>query len=959
MTRWAKDVSPNNALPEYPRMQMVRKDWLNLNGLWDIKLADGTNAKILVPYPVESALSGVMKHSDRLTYRRTFEVPAAWRGKRVLLHFGAVDWRAEVFINGQAVGKHEGGYAPFSFDVSSALKKDGPQEVVVNVWDPTDFGTQPRGKQVDNPSGIFYTSVSGIWQTVWLEPVGSSCITGIKAVSDIQTRTVVFTIQAEGGTSDKVTIQCKALRAKVSGRTGEPIAMSVSKAKLWSPDAPTLYPITVKLASGDTVQSYFAMRKTSVGKDKDGIMRMMLNDEFIFQHGPLDQGWWPDGLYTAPTDAALQYDLKMLKSMGFNMLRKHVKVEPARFYYHCDQMGVLVWQDMPSRSVGGDGTMVPGFDPFGGESGKADFEREWKEIIEAFQFFPCIVMWVPFNEGWGQYDTERIAAWTKALDPTRLVNNASGWVDKNCGNIVDMHNYNGPAMSPVEETRASVLGEYGAFSPGFRGHVWKEKGNSVEFSPENQNALFNPYNLANKEIHRLIGKGLSAAVYTQLTDVEDEVNGLMSYDREVVKMPLEKLAASNRALNIPPPKVKALIPNAQEKAQMWSYTTDSVQAGTNWFAEDFDDSAWKKGLGGFGHVAEHRGAVVGTKWDTKDIWIRRTVELSAEDLAHPERLFFDFYYDENVEIYLNGTLACKLTHGPNRYVVSPLSPQTAKALRAGKNLIAAHGSTTQIEVTRWQNIDIGLSRNLDVKTLLFLGDSITAAGGYVRIIEAELANQPPMNSWKVINRGLGSETVSGLSEPNHPPGPRPCLFARLDKELAEVKPDWVVACYGINDGIYHPFNKERFAAYQAGIETLIRKVHASGAHLVLLTAPPYARPGLELPKGTRAQDATKLLARLNAEGETEAEKDPRKFGYICLYPYYDYVMAQYAKWLLSLNDRNDVHVIDLRTPMLADVKAAYEGTDGVHPSGVGHEIMARAFLLQWPLINAAVTAGGK
>jgi len=405
MTRWAKDVSPNNALPEYPRMQMVRKDWLNLNGLWDIKLADGTNAKILVPYPVESALSGVMKHSDRLTYRRTFEVPAAWRGKRVLLHFGAVDWRAEVFINGQAVGKHEGGYAPFSFDVSSALKKDGPQEVVVNVWDPTDFGTQPRGKQVDNPSGIFYTSVSGIWQTVWLEPVGSSCITGIKAVSDIQTRTVVFTIQAEGGTSDKVTIQCKALRAKVSGRTGEPIAMSVSKAKLWSPDAPTLYPITVKLASGDTVQSYFAMRKTSVGKDKDGIMRMMLNDEFIFQHGPLDQGWWPDGLYTAPTDAALQYDLKMLKSMGFNMLRKHVKVEPARFYYHCDQMGVLVWQDMPSRSVGGDGTMVPGFDPFGGESGKANFEREWKEIIEAFQFFPCIVMWVPFNEGWGQYDT--------------------------------------------------------------------------------------------------------------------------------------------------------------------------------------------------------------------------------------------------------------------------------------------------------------------------------------------------------------------------------------------------------------------------------------------------------------------------------------------------------------------------------------------------------------------------
>jgi beta-galactosidase/beta-glucuronidase len=350
-----------------------------------------------------------------------------------------VDWRAEVLINGQAVGQHEGGYAPFSFDVSGALKREGPQEVVVQVWDPTDFGTQPRGKQVVNPSGIFYTSVSGIWQTVWLEPVGSSCITGIKAVSDIPKKTVTFTIQAEGGKSDKVTIQCQDLGAKVSGRIGEPMAMSVPSAKLWSPDVPTLYPITVKLSSGDTVQSYFAMRKTSVGKDKDGIMRMMLNDEFIFQHGPLDQGWWPDGLYTAPTDAALQYDLAMVKSMGFNMLRKHVKVEPARFYYHCDRMGVLVWQDMPSMSVGGEGCGRPGASPFS-EAAKANYEREWKEIIETFQFFPCIVMWVPFNEGWCQYDTERIAAWTKELDPTRLVNNASGWVDKHYGDIVDMHN---------------------------------------------------------------------------------------------------------------------------------------------------------------------------------------------------------------------------------------------------------------------------------------------------------------------------------------------------------------------------------------------------------------------------------------------------------------------------------------------------------------------------------------
>jgi len=708
-TRWARDVSPTNALPEYPRMQMVRKEWLNLNGLWDLKLADGTEAKILVPYPVESALSGVMKHSDRLTYRRTFAVPKAWRGKRVLLHFGAVDWQAEVFVNGQAVGQHEGGYAPFSFDVSGALKKDGPQEVVVKVWDPTDFGTQPRGKQVKNPSGIFYTSVSGLWQTVWLEPVGSSYITGIKAVSNIQKKTVTFTIQAEGGKADKVTIQCQDLGAKGSGRIGEPIALSVPKAKLWSPDAPTLYPITVRLASGDAVQSYFAMRKTSLGKDKQGITRMMLNDKFIFQHGPLDQGWWPDGLYTAPTDAALQYDLQMLKSMGFNMLRKHVKVEPARFYYHCDQMGVLVWQDMPSMSVGGEGCGRPGANPFG-EAAKANFEREWKEIMDAFQFFPCIVMWIPFNEGWCQYDAERIAAWTKELDPTRLVDNASGWFDKNCGDVVDMHNYRGAGMFPVEEKRASVLGEYGGMHVPVKGHSWKDDGNWGDFSIDNQNGTFERYRELNKAIHRLIGKGLSAAVYTQITDVETEVNGLMSYDREVVKMPLEKLAASNRALQLSPPKIKTLVPNAQEASQTWSYTTDGAQGGQKWFAEDFDDSAWEKGQGGFGALNAFEASVK-TALKKKDLWIRRTMELSAEDIARPEQLYFDVFHDQDVEIYINGILACNLK-GADNYVLSPLAPQATKALRAGKNWIAAHCATYKTEPERWLYIDIGFSRKL-------------------------------------------------------------------------------------------------------------------------------------------------------------------------------------------------------------------------------------------------------
>ncbi len=712
MTKWATDVSPTNVLPEYPRPQMVRKEWQNLNGLWDVKLADGTETKILVPFPVESSLSGVKKHSDRLTYRRTFEVPNAWKGQRVLLHFGAVDWQADVIVNGQPVGKHEGGYAPFSFDISQALKKGGKQEVEVKVWDPTDFGTQPRGKQVVNPGSIFYTSVTGIWQTVWIEPVRTSCITYIKAVSDIHKKTVTFTIHAEHGESDNIYIQCKELNAKVSGKAGEPIVMSVPMAKLWSPDSPRLYPITIKLASGDEVQSYFAMRQISLGKDKDGITRMMLNDTFVFQHGPLDQGWWPDGLYTAPTDAALKYDLEAIKKMGFNMLRKHIKTEPARFYYHCDQMGVLVWQDMPSRSVGGDGTQVPGFEPLGGEQGKANFEREWKEIIETFQFFPCIVVWVPFNEGWGQYDAERIAAWTKKLDTTRLVNNASGWFDKKCGDIVDMHNYNGPGMFPMEANRASVLGEYGGMGLTVKGHSWQENGNVSYASNENQNALLLHYERINRDIHRLIGKGLSAAVYTQITDVEGEVNGLMTYDREISKMPLEDLRASNLMLQQPVPKIKEILPNAQRAGQIWSYTTDTLQIAKEWFAEDFDDSSWKKGKGGFGNVAPHRGAVIGTNWDTKDIWIRRTVELTAEDIAHPEQLFMDFYYDENIDVYFNGTLACSLRKGTNSYVVGSLTPEVFMALRIGLNCIAAHGSTTHIESTRWQNIDIGLSKKL-------------------------------------------------------------------------------------------------------------------------------------------------------------------------------------------------------------------------------------------------------
>ena len=555
LTKFAKDVDPKAPLPEYPRPQMERKAWMNLNGLWEYAILPletpkfESQGRILVPYPVESALSGVRKPlgpKNNLWYKRAFEVAKDWNGKQILLHFGAVDWRAEVSVNGQVVGKHEGGYAPFSFDITSALKKDGPQELMVKVWDPTNGNQenpcfQPRGKQTNKEfnifGGIVYAASSGIWQTVWLEPVNKSHITSINAVGDIKDKAVSFTIQADGDKSGEATIECKDLGVKVSGKTGEPIVIKVPKAELWSPESPKIYPISVTLAKDDSVRSYFALRKISIGKDAKGITRMLLNDQFVFQHGPLDQGYWPDGLYTAPTDAALKYDLEVLKSMGFNMLRKHVKVEPSRFYYHCDQLGMLVWQDMPNGEANKN------------DESKADYEREWKEIITNFQFFPSIIMWVTFNEDWGNFDMQRIAALTKQLDPTRLVNVNSGGNSAGCGDLSDTHNYPGPGMPGVEEKRASVLGEYGGFGYYISGHSWNDGGQTWQYAKVGSaDELLQKYDELNKAMRPLIAQGLSAAIYTETSDIEGEINGFMTYDREIIKVPAAKIKASNETL---------------------------------------------------------------------------------------------------------------------------------------------------------------------------------------------------------------------------------------------------------------------------------------------------------------------------------------------------------------------------------------------------------------------------
>jgi beta-galactosidase/beta-glucuronidase len=560
-TRWAADVSPEKVHPEYPRPQFVRSEWFNLNGLWDLAITpkdtsapSSFDTQILVPFPVESALSGVMRpvtENDRLWYRRRFELPPIWRGRRIILNFGAVDFETTVLVNGKEVGRHRGGYDGFGFDITDALKLEGVNELLVSVWDPTDAGTQPRGKQVRRPHSIWYTSTSGIWQTVWLEAVTAAHFTGLIITPDIDHGCVkvkpMTTTMLAGGTVQLVVRDGNTRVAAVSGSPGTEMVLPIKAPKLWSPEQPHLYGLEAHLKLGthtlDSVGSYFGMRKISLGKDKKGFTRLMLNNQPYFQFGPLDQGFWPDGLYTAPTDDALRFDIVMTRKLGFNLARKHVKVEPDRWYYWCDKLGLLVWQDMPSgdKYIGGrdpDITRSP--------ESAAEFEQELKALVEGRRNHPCIVMWVPYNEGWGQWDTSRVVERLRSLDPSRLVDNASGWSDRGTGDVNDMHKYPGPGAPEPEEKRAIVLGEFGGLGLPVHGHTWQAEKNWGYRSYTNSAALTSAYlDLVAKLFPLIEEKGLSAAVYTQTTDVEIEVNGLMTYDRELVKMEWEKIAEAN------------------------------------------------------------------------------------------------------------------------------------------------------------------------------------------------------------------------------------------------------------------------------------------------------------------------------------------------------------------------------------------------------------------------------
>lgn len=559
-TRWSKEVSPTNALKEYPRPQMVRDNWLNLNGLWeyaittqDMDMPLSYEGWILVPYPLESALSGVQRHitpQQALWYRKTVAYTKKV-SKRVLIHFGAVDNEATVYVNGTEIGKHKGGYTTFSFDITDALKS-GDNEIVVRVFDPTDQGIYPHGKQVSNPANIYYTPTSGIWQTVWLETVPVAYVHSLKFTPDIDNGTLNITVNGPDGYDVEIAV-FNNNGYDVRGKTNTLLKVPIKDMKLWSPESPFLYDLRVKLTKGaktiDEVKSYFAMRKVSIDKDDKGFYRIFLNNSYAYNLGTLDQGFWPDGLYTAPTDDALKFDIEAIKAMGFNTIRKHIKVEPDRWYYWADKLGMLVWQDFvnPNQSLP--------------EGSKSAFEKQLNETMDQLHNHPSIISWVLFNEKWGQYDQKRLTEYVKQKDPSRLLNSHSGeilyvneklrspspdaWVSSD---VADVHSYPDPMNAPAREGRVQILGEFGGIGVFIPDHQWNA-GSAWGYINEKPAELRTRYSIMNRNLQLLEKEGLAGSIYTQPFDVEGEQNGLMTYDREVIKIPFGELRKIHQFLN--------------------------------------------------------------------------------------------------------------------------------------------------------------------------------------------------------------------------------------------------------------------------------------------------------------------------------------------------------------------------------------------------------------------------
>ena len=734
MTPWGENIDPENVWQEYPRPQLVRGNWMNLNGLWDYYRRTNTvqltyekniskfKQKILVPFGVESALSGI-QHTDlgttaksTLMYRRTLTLPDDFKDKRILLHFGAVDWQCVVFVNGEQVGEHKGGSDPFSFDITHYLHAEGEQELQVAVYDPSSGGGQPCGKQTTNPSSIWYTSCSGIWQTVWLEAVGAAYVERYEVVPDAETGSVrvrvlandptcKFSLIARDGeevvaTSDKVPV-------------GEEVTLVIPNAKLWTPDTPFLYDLDIVLCNEDCqecdrARGYFGLR-TLTKALVDGLPAFMLNGKPLFMFGPLDQGWWPDGLLTPPSYEAMIYDLKTIKSLGMNMVRKHIKVENDLWYEWCDRNGLIVWQDMPSGGSSGSlGTK---------EEIQQNFYEECEHIVNALKQHPCIGVWVPYNEGWGQDASESAGHTIRGYlvvrnadaDRGRLMNSASGWTDFEIGDIVDSHNYPAPnAKADSRKERVSVCGEYGGITLMVEGHLWagSQQTYTQVSDSEAYTERFNQYTSALQTLQQ--SRGLWGAVYTQITDVEQEVNGILTYDRKVLKVDDNQLASIRSkieyTINNRLATSTSVLPAGDNADNIvWSYTTQKPAEG--WEKPDFDASEWKTGKAGFGKI-DQSAARVRTTWSTDEIWIRRNFQLEDVTEEQLPALCLRVFYDEDSEIYINGVLAMSITGYNTSYQLFEISEAARKTIRLdGENTIAIHTKQT----SGGQYIDAGFS----------------------------------------------------------------------------------------------------------------------------------------------------------------------------------------------------------------------------------------------------------
>lgn len=728
MTQWGNELKADAAWQEYPRPQMQRRDWTNLNGLWDYAVtakAETTPAEwagqILVPFCPESSLSGVgrlIEPSEALWYKRS--LPGPTDGKRTILTFEAVDHRATVWVNGKRVGSHTGGFTPFSYDITHALKADG-NELLVRVDDATD-GYQLHGKQKLNNGGIWYTRVTGIWQTVWLENVNERFISDIDYTCDIKSGKLMvkptLSGQAAAGEQIKVTASIGGKKVATASGSGE-ISLIIPAAKLWSPDEPNLYDLKVELRDGsakvlDEVKAYTALREFGKEKDANGNWRFTLNGKSIFHWGPLDQGWWPDGLLTPPSEEAMVSDIDFLKAAGFNMIRKHIKVEPRRYYAHCDKVGMLVWQDQVSQGYGDPNREPKGSNPpwtrlaenpkdgTWPDKDHEQFVTEYKRMVDHLRDVPCIAVWSPFNEAWGQHRTMEIGKMAMAYDKTRPVNIASGGNFWPVGDIADEHAYPNPAF-PLDDKRfdgyVKVVGEFGGHGMPIEGHLWNKNSPNWGYGglPKDLGEWKNRYQHSVEMLADLRKRGICAGIYTQTTDVEVEINGLRTYDR-INKVDPAWLRPISEMLLKTPDVVKLIevVPTSETAGQPARYTTEAPTDG--WEKPDFDASSWKLGMGGFG-AGIGDDSKIGTAWSSSDIWLRREVEIAELPTG---RLLLRLFHDEDAEVFLNGEQLTAVKGFTTGYVEFPIS--NPSQLKIGTNIIAVHCHQT----LGGQFIDLGI-----------------------------------------------------------------------------------------------------------------------------------------------------------------------------------------------------------------------------------------------------------